>query len=171
MATEPSMQDVPPVIIPPSSPPGAPAESLPVEEAVRVLQEIVLRVSNDTSGTWMGLDVTMPQMKVLLLLRENGPLRVGILARHLNVSTPTITGIVDRLVRQELVSRQDDPTDRRVVLNVLTSRGVEMMERLHNRGDVELTRAISTLTRGEQVELTRLLRSVSEQLERGDTAH
>lgn len=170
MATEPSAHDTP-AIIPPPSPPGAPAAPPSANEAVQALQEIVLRVSNETSGTWMGLDVTMPQMKVLLLLRENGPLRVGILARHLNVSTPTITGIVDRLVRQELVSRQDDPTDRRVVLNALTGRGVEMMERLHNRGGTELARAMTTLTGGEQAELARLLRRIGQQLELGAVAH
>lgn len=137
-------------------------------EAVRALQDILLYISNDTSGTWMGLDVTMPQMKVLMLLRENGALRVGVLARHLTVSTPTITGIVDRLVRQELVRREDDPTDRRVVLNVLTKRGEELMDRLRNRGDVELSRVINTLSSQEQDDLTRLLTRVKVSLDEGN---
>lgn len=127
------------------------------DEATQVLQDIVLRISAESSGNWMGLDVTMPQMKVLMLLRENGALRVGVLARHLNVSTPTITGIVDRLVRQGLVRRDDDPTDRRVVLNVLTRQGEEMMDRLRQRGDAELARMVATLTPRERHDLTRLL--------------
>jgi DNA-binding MarR family transcriptional regulator len=110
----------------------------------------------------MDLDVTMPQMKVLMLLRENGALRVGILARHLNVSTPTITGIVDRLVRQELVKREDDPSDRRVVLNVLTPKGEQLMERLRHRSDEELTRVISTLSAQEQTDLARSLKRLEE---------
>lgn len=136
-------------------------------EAVQVLQDIVMRVSADSSGNWMGLDVTMPQMKVLMLLRENGALRVGVLARHLNVSTPTITGIVDRLVRQELVRRQDDPSDRRVVLNVLTRQGEEMMDRLQHHGDAELTRVVGALTPEEQDDLTRLLKRLKDAFDGG----
>jgi len=113
------------------------------DEAAQALQDIVMRISAESSGNWMGLDVTMPQMKVLMLLRENGALRVGVLARHLNVSTPTITGIVDRLVRQTLVRRDDDPTDRRVVLNVLTRQGEEMMDRLRQHGNGMISHASS----------------------------
>jgi len=116
----------------------------------------------DASGAWMDLDVTMPQMKVLMLLRENGALRVGILARHLTVSTPTITGIVDRLVRQDLVKREDDPSDRRVVLNVLTPKGEQLMERLRHRSDEELTRIIGGLNAQEQTDLGRALKRLEE---------
>jgi DNA-binding MarR family transcriptional regulator len=110
----------------------------------------------------MDLDVTMPQMKVLMLLRENGALRVGVLARHLNVSTPTITGIVDRLVRQDLVKREDDPSDRRVVLNVLTAKGEQLMERLRHRSDEELTRIVGGLSAQEQTEVAHALKRLED---------
>jgi len=137
------------------------------DEAAQALQDIVMRISAESSGNWMGLDVTMPQMKVLMLLRENGALRVGVLARHLNVSTPTITGIVDRLVRQTLVRRDDDPTDRRVVLNVLTRQGEEMMDRLRQHGNAELARIVGTLTPRERHDLTRLLTRLKESFDHG----
>lgn len=128
------------------------------QEAVQALRGIITHVTGDASGAWMDLDVTMPQMKVLMLLRENGALRVGVLARHLAVSTPTITGIVDRLVRQELVRREDDPSDRRVVLNVLTPKGEQLMERLRHRSDEELMRVIGSLSAQEQTDLARVLK-------------
>jgi DNA-binding MarR family transcriptional regulator len=132
------------------------------QEVVQSLRSIITHVMGDASGAWMDLDVTMPQMKVLMLLRENGALRVGILARHLNVSTPTITGIVDRLVRQDLVKREDDPSDRRVVLNVLTPKGEQLMDRLRHRSDEELTHNINALTSQEQADLARLLKRLEE---------
>ncbi|MDQ6604757.1 MAG: MarR family transcriptional regulator [Chloroflexota bacterium] len=132
------------------------------QEIVQSLRSVITRVTGDASGAWMDLDVTMPQMKVLMLLRENGALRVGVLARHLNVSTPTITGIVDRLVRQDLVKREDDPSDRRVVLNVLTPKGEQLMERLRHRSDEELTRIIGGLNAQEQADLARALKRLEE---------
>ena len=110
------------------------------QEVVQSLRSIITRVTGDASGAWMDLDVTMPQMKVLMLLRENGALRVGVLARHLNVSTPPITGIVDRLVRQDLVKREDDTSDRHVVPNVLTAKGEEVLARVRHRSDAEVPR-------------------------------
>lgn len=132
------------------------------QEIVQSLRAIITRITGDASGAWMDLDVTMPQMKVLMLLRENGALRVGILARYLNVSTPTITGIVDRLVRQELVKREDDPSDRRVVLNVLTTKGEQLMERLRHRSDEELMKIVGTLSAQEQSDLARSLKRLDE---------
>jgi len=134
-----------------------PLRSNAPQEIVQSLRSIITRVSGDASGAWMDLDVTMPQMKVLMLLRENGALRVGVLARHLNVSTPTITGIVDRLVRQDLVKREGDPSDRRVVLNVLTPKGEQLMERLRHRSDEELMRVIGSLSPGEADSLAQSL--------------
>ena len=50
-------------------------------------------------------------------------LPVGALAEHLGVNPSTITGHVDRLVRQGLVRREEDSIDRRIVRNYLTAEG------------------------------------------------
>ncbi len=112
----------------------------------------------------MDLHITMPPMKVFLLLRESGAWRVGVLARHLHVSTPTITGIVDRLVREDLVKQGDDPSDRRVVLNSLTDKGQEVMERLAQRSDAELQRVVGALSAEEQTEVAQSLKRLDDAL-------
>ncbi len=135
-----------------------------VPEIVASLRRILARIGGERSGVWMDLNITMPQMKVLLLLSENGALRVGVLAKHLNVSTPTITGIVDRLVREDLVKREDDPSDRRVVLNSLTGKGQAVMERLAQRSDAELQRMVVSLSAEEKTEIARSLKRLGEAL-------
>jgi DNA-binding MarR family transcriptional regulator len=47
----------------------------------------------------------------------------GELAQSLGVTPPTVSGIVDRLVRVDLLRREEDPADRRLVRNFLTERG------------------------------------------------
>ncbi len=135
-----------------------------VPEIVASLRRLLAQIGGESSGVWMELHITMPQMKVLLLLSEHGALRVGVLARHLNVSTPTITGIVDRLVREDLVQRTDDPSDRRVVINSLTEKGRGVMERLQERTDTELLRMVGSLSAEEQAEISRPLRRLDEAL-------
>ena len=59
-----------------------------------------------------------------------GALRMSGLASTLDVSMSSATGLVDRLVDKELVSRWPDPEDRRSVLCALTEEGRELAQRL-----------------------------------------
>ena len=72
---------------------------------------------------WLTLDLTTPQLKVVLLLFVNGPTRMSVIASALGVSLATATGVVDRLVEREMVLRESDPDDRRVVLCRLSQKG------------------------------------------------
>src|SRR5206468_978393 len=67
--------------------------------------------------------LTVPQLRLLWTLRDEDGLPVGALAEHLGVNPSTITGHVDRLVRQGLVRREEDTSDRRIVRNYLTELG------------------------------------------------
>ena len=67
--------------------------------------------------------VTMQQLRLLMLLRVHGPVGGHQLARHLDVSMPTVSGLVDRLVERGLVERRPDPGDRRVRLVALSDQG------------------------------------------------
>jgi DNA-binding MarR family transcriptional regulator len=72
---------------------------------------------------WSEDGLTIPQMHLLWTLRDEDGQSVGALAEHLGVNPSTITGHVDRLVRQNLVRREEDADDRRIVRNFLTDDG------------------------------------------------
>ena len=76
---------------------------------------------------WLRLDLTMSQLKVVLLLFMNGPTRMSEIASALDVSMATATGVVDRLVEREIVLRENQPEDRRVVLCRLSDRGEKLI--------------------------------------------
>jgi len=84
--------------------------------AIRILDPIRFHIWDDSG-------LTMPQARVLYTLVEHGDQSAGELAERLGVKPSTITGISDRLVRQQLIERKEDPTDRRVVLLALTDTG------------------------------------------------
>jgi DNA-binding MarR family transcriptional regulator len=85
---------------------------------------------------WIGLDLTMSQLKVAVLLyvstRPGGPagLRVSEVARSLGVTLPTVTSVMDRLVERRLVRRDEDPADRRQHVCRLTPDGLQLIERI-----------------------------------------
>ncbi|HEX5938894.1 MAG TPA: MarR family transcriptional regulator [Dehalococcoidia bacterium] len=65
----------------------------------------------------------MPQLRLMYIVRDSGPCSAGEIADRLGVRPATITGLTDRLVRQDLIVRQDQPGDRRVVQIALTPDG------------------------------------------------
>ncbi len=76
---------------------------------------------------WLQLDLTMPQLKVILLLFMNGSARMSEVASALDVSLATATGVADRLVERDLIIRENLPEDRRVVLCRLSEKGQKLI--------------------------------------------
>ena len=69
-------------------------------------------------------DSTLPRFDVLAALdRETAPITLSQLTDHLLVSNGNVTGLVNRLVEDGLVSRENDPDDRRVQRVMLTQDG------------------------------------------------
>jgi len=79
---------------------------------------------------WLHLDLTMSQLKVVLLLFISGPSRMSDIASALGVSLATATGVMDRLVERDIVLREGDPKDRRVVLCRLSNKGEKLISGL-----------------------------------------
>jgi DNA-binding MarR family transcriptional regulator len=76
------------------------------------------------------LDFTMSQLKMMFLLFLNGPMRMSDLASDLGVTLATATGLADRLVERDMVTRESQPEDRRVVLCRLSESGHKGISRI-----------------------------------------
>ena len=87
--------------------------------ADRLFRELLPTVPQDV----LSLDITMPQLKILLVLYVGGSRRMSDIAAQLEVTLPTATNLVERLVEKQYVYREDDPDDRRVVLCHLSGAG------------------------------------------------
>ena len=72
---------------------------------------------------WRSLGMTIPQIKTLVALQHQGPMRMGEIANFLGSTLSATTSIVDRLVDKQLIERDADPNDRRVVICKLTPEG------------------------------------------------
>jgi len=69
-------------------------------------------------------DVTLPRFDLMAQLdRAPKAMTLGELSQRMMVSNGNVTGLVDRLVDQGLVSRQPSPKDRRAQLVTLTAQG------------------------------------------------
>lgn len=106
---------------------------------------------------WAELGLTTAQLRVMFHMRESPGVTAGELACRLSVTPPTISGIVDRLVKLNLVRREDDAFDRRLVRNYLTTGGEAACTRLEE-GGATFTRRI--LIEMNHVDLEALIRGL-----------
>jgi DNA-binding MarR family transcriptional regulator len=97
-------------------------------EAVLVaLRRIMRAIDMHSRQLVQQLGVTGPQLMVLRELARNGAVPVGSLAKAVSLSHATVTGIVTRLEKRELVQRREDEEDRRRVLVGVTSAGEALL--------------------------------------------
>jgi DNA-binding MarR family transcriptional regulator len=73
--------------------------------------------------TWLRVNLSVPQLRLLHLLVYDGPQLPGALAQTLGVAPSTVTGLCDRLFERGLVRREEDQTDRRCTRVVATEKG------------------------------------------------
>lgn len=99
-----------------------------VERVVATYETLMLRVAAAHAPEFLGVGVTMSQAKVLYLVQADPGLRMSELSARLGVSLSTVSGVVDRLVDQGLLNRQDDPADRRQVVLRITDAGATQLE-------------------------------------------
>ena len=145
-----------------------------VERMAGLLRQVMRLLRRGSPQDWMALELTMAQMKVLFVLHHDGPAKVSDLAEALGVSAPSMTGTLERLVRQALVERRDDPADRRLVINTLTPTGQALVEQLHQGRRARLTAALERLDATTVAELEHglaALQAALEEVEREDVIH
>lgn len=89
--------------------------------------------------------VTLHQLSTLQELQES-PLAMRELAKRLAVGESAATSTADRLVRQGLVERHSDPTDRRVVRLALSAEGRAVVDAVQEAATAKMLRMMAVLS-------------------------
>ena len=93
----------------------------------------------------LSADITVTQLRTLLILLTDGPSNMSHIASVLDVALSTATGIVDNLVRKEMAVREADPNDRRLVICKLSPGGQELIGGLWRSGESQMERLLDGL--------------------------
>jgi DNA-binding MarR family transcriptional regulator len=123
--------------------------------------------------SWRKLDVPMAQLKSLFIIANKPDTNFKMLAQDLGVTSGNVTGIVDRLVEQGLVSRNLDTGDRRVIHLEATEKGLDLLANLMEAQTKHMSHILTHMSLEELTSLSRglsgLFRSVKDhQREAGD---
>lgn len=112
-----------------------------------------MRLVQAEPEAWSELDLTMSQLKVLLLLRARQPLTISRVSEALHVSLASASALIDRLVKLGLVRRHVDPADRRQNLVDLDAAGESMLAALESSALNRLRSIVEAMSPEGQVAL------------------
>jgi DNA-binding MarR family transcriptional regulator len=102
--------------------------------------------------------VTLPRFDLMAQLdRTPNGMTLGELSQRMMVSNGNVTGLVDRLVTQNLVDRRPSPVDRRAQIVSLTAEGRKAFRAMARANGDWIGEIFANLTSGEIDDLMRLL--------------
>src|SRR5438105_14203670 len=103
-------------------------------------------------------DVTLPRFDLMAqLYRAPKAMTLGELSQRMMVSNGNVTGLVDRLVEQGLISRRRSPNDRRAQIVSLTAAGRKFFRTMARANGEWIGEVFAGLTTNDIETLMRLL--------------
>ena len=115
---------------------------------------------------WLLLDLTMAQLKGMMLIVQSGGVRSRELADGLGIAPSAATPLVDRLVDQQLARRQDDADDRRIIWIRPTPKAQALHDQLLQANQEVLTEVIDALPPDVRPKVHESIRLLLESAER-----
>jgi DNA-binding MarR family transcriptional regulator len=106
-------------------------------QLMHVLQDLYAETSRPLGLT--------PQQAHLLCVLLDSPLGMTDLSRILSIERSSLTSMVDRLERRDLVARIPNPTDRRAFQITLTDPGLALAHQAHNAYTTQIETRITDL--------------------------
>jgi DNA-binding MarR family transcriptional regulator len=117
-----------------------------IQHIIEVSGNIYSALRPNVPMEYLSSDLTVAQLRVLLVLHADGPTKMSSIASILHVAFSTATSVMGNLVRKELVVRDVDPQDRRLVICKLSQAGQDLINKLWVSGEFQMERLLDGLT-------------------------
>lgn len=127
-------------------------------KSLEIWTDLVIRRSRQTHIRFMkNRGLSGSQIITLFHLTHRGPCGVSTLAEHLSVTNAAISQQIDRMVKQGLVTRSEDPNDRRLKQLVITPLGQEIVDDSRYAQHSWLKGLSALMTEGERTKVEEAL--------------
>lgn len=98
-----------------------------IEKYLRKVDYIIRRKGREILSDF---NITVPQFTALQILINQGNMTIGELSQKMALACSTITDLIDRMEKSELVVRKKDDKDRRVVRVEVLPNGYSILEKV-----------------------------------------
>lgn len=137
---------------------GADADQV---DAVMLAMRVLVAVTAQSVAV-LDERVTLPQLRVLVVIASRGPQNLAAVAQGLGVHPSNATRACDKLVEAGLLHRSDDPADRRNLVLRLTPSGTDLVEAMNETRRVSVAGILDRMAAPSRARLTSALREFLE---------
>lgn len=108
--------------------------------------------------------ITIAQLVALENLNFHGETKMKDLAKFCSVSTPAMTGLINRLVRDGFVLRVYEKQDRRIIKARITKKGQDFLKKINDEKKQILIKVFGKLSQNDRDEYLRILLQIKDNL-------
>lgn len=130
----------------------------------KLIRDIHKNLVKYTKSSLKEQGLTMPRFLVLWHITKEQPVNMSYLHEKMYMANSTLTVIVDKLVKDDLVKRYRNPEDRRIVLLELTEKGDSKLCDMLDIRQGFLEKALQELDKKDRKKLINLLSIVLDNL-------
>lgn len=136
-----------------------------IEEVLVALRRVIRATDLHSKHLAKTTGLTAPQILVLQSIRDKGEVTIGELATEVNLSQATVTTILDRLEKRNLVYRERSKADKRKVHAYLTDKAMDVLKSAPIPLQEQFKRQFSDLKEWEQTMIISSLQRVAQMMD------
>lgn len=136
-----------------------------IEEVLVALRRVIRATDLHSKHLAKTTGLTAPQILLLQTIRDRGEVTIGELATDVSLSQATVTSILDRLEKRELIYRERSKTDKRKVHAHLTDGAMEVLKSAPIPLQAQFTRQFGDLQEWEQTMIISALQRIAQMMD------
>jgi DNA-binding MarR family transcriptional regulator len=117
-----------------------------IERIIQYYRTVNRAFTQYDPDAWMGISISIAQVKTLFFIADEKEVNFRKLASAMNVTPSNVTGVVDRLVEQGLLTRTENPSDRRMLMIKLTDKGETLINSLWESRTNQISSVLNRMT-------------------------
>lgn len=136
-----------------------------IQEVLVALRRVIRATDLHSKYLAKTTGLTAPQILLLQTVQDKGQLTIGELANEISLSQATVTTILDRLERHELVYRERSKADKRKAHACLTDKAIDVLKESPIPLQEHFTQQFGDLEEWEQTMIISSLQRVAQMMD------
>lgn len=139
-----------------------------IEEVLVALRRVIRATDLHSKHLAKTTGLTAPQILLMQTIRDKGQLTIGELANMVSLSQATVTSILDRLEKREMVYRERSKEDKRKVHAHLTDQAMDILKEAPIPLQEHFAKRFGDLQEWEQTMIISSLQRVAQMMDAQD---
>lgn len=102
-----------------------------------------------------------PHFQIMGILKSNGKSSISDVAKKLGISTPNMTKLLNKLISEEMITRNHSEIDRRIIYIYLTEKGHTYLDKKYNELVYAIVNKFKNLSDDELKDLSSSIKTLN----------